>query len=146
MQCVKSCWGFRLLLLLVLILSPSRLHAATIVAGGVDYNSVLAAVGQANTGDTVLIPAGTATWSQTLAINKVIKLIGAGTNNTIINNSSGKLIQWRPNQDLPVRLSGLRIISPSASTTTSADFAAFTAAEKSGVVFVTSTVAFSYTT
>ena len=43
------------------------------------YTDVTAAVASASDGDTVMVPAGTASWTSTLTITKGIALIGATT-------------------------------------------------------------------
>ena len=54
-----------------------------ITADGVDFASVKSAIAKAHDGDTVIIPAGTATWTKTLTVNKNISLVGAGIDQTI---------------------------------------------------------------
>jgi hypothetical protein len=61
----------------------SPCSAKTINAASCQFSDVSNAVAQASAGDTVQLPAGTATWSQTLTINGV-SLLGAGTNATIL--------------------------------------------------------------
>jgi hypothetical protein len=62
----------------------SQLHAATVSASGVAREKVLAAIDQATSGDIVMVPAGTATWSTPLVVNKAITLQGAGIGKTIV--------------------------------------------------------------
>jgi hypothetical protein len=90
----------RLLLLLAAVAGPMTLAPATAVAGhviqakSVQYADVSAAVKQAADGDTVEVPAGTATWSQELKITKGITLAGktttrgAGTKNATANDQT----------------------------------------------------------
>ena len=83
------------LLAATLILSFSRFTVATTVnANSVSQSDVAAAIGSAVDGDTVTIPAGTATWTRTLPVTKAITLQGAGIGATIIrdNASNVKLI------------------------------------------------------
>ena len=83
--------------------------ASTRTAASAAYSDVASAVAGAADGDTVVIPAGTATWSSTLNVgSKGISIIGAGTGSTIINNAAGKLIQWSNTNSKFVRLSGIR--------------------------------------
>src|ERR1051326_848133 len=99
--------------LLAVFLGILNGSAATYFAAGVDRASVSSAIALSSDGDTVMVPAGTATWSSGLTITKAINLIGAGTNQTIINvGISAYLIQWRPAHDLPCRLSGIRFSAP----------------------------------
>jgi hypothetical protein len=57
--------------------------AKTITAASCQFSDVSSAVAKASAGDVVQLPAGTATWVQTLALNGV-SLLGAGTNATIL--------------------------------------------------------------
>jgi PKD repeat protein len=82
-----------------------------ITAASPSYADVSAAVNSAVPGDTVLVPAGSATWASTLVVTKGISIIGAGIGNTIISSSQKYLFQFHPdsttrsNQDR-FRLSG----------------------------------------
>jgi hypothetical protein len=58
--------------------------AGVITAASPSYADVSAAIALANSGDTVIVPAGSATWSQQLVITKAVRIIGAGIGNTII--------------------------------------------------------------
>jgi hypothetical protein len=58
---------------------PLTASAATINAASVAYQDVYNAVQAARDGDTVIVPAGTASWTQTLYITQRIQLIGATT-------------------------------------------------------------------
>ena len=62
-------------------------YADVIQAASPSYADVVAAISTANAGDTVLIPAGKATWTSQLVITKGIHLIGAGIGNTVITRS-----------------------------------------------------------
>jgi hypothetical protein len=100
-----------------LFLLPAIVDAATINATSCSYADVNAAISAASAGDTVMVPAGSATWDSSLLITKGIYLIGAGIGNTIITNNSGGGVGWNDlywiqydpaNYDLntPFRLSG----------------------------------------
>ena len=79
--CVRS------VLTAVLILAGfTRTEAAVVNAANVSLAAVQTAVNVATIGDTVLVPAGTATWTNTLTIAKDIQIIGAGVGQTIITN------------------------------------------------------------
>ena len=54
-------------------------HAATMPAASANLADVQAAVNSANGGDTVQVPAGSATWSAGLTISKAIILQGTST-------------------------------------------------------------------
>jgi hypothetical protein len=64
------------------VVAQSR--AATIQATSPAYTNVASAIGLAKEGDTVTIPAGTASWTTTLTVTKAITLQGAGIGQTII--------------------------------------------------------------
>ncbi len=67
------------------------------------------AVNAAQDGWTVLVPAGTNTWTSTLSINKAIQLIGAGIGQTIIVDGGAnalQLISWNTASNTFPRLSG----------------------------------------
>ena len=63
-----------------------RVEATTITAGSPSRIDVITAVSSAVNGDTVIIPAGTSTWTSGLTINKAITLQGNGIGNTIIKD------------------------------------------------------------
>ncbi len=79
--CLGACW---------LILAGSNLRAATSTASSPNYDDVATAVKAAAVGDIVYVPAGAATWTSTLAIDKAITLVGAGSNETFITNAVPK--------------------------------------------------------
>ncbi len=58
--------------------------AATVTAKSVSLSDVSSAIGSAHDGDTVTVPAGTASWASTLTIAKGITLQGAGDDKTVI--------------------------------------------------------------
>jgi PKD repeat protein len=58
-----------------------------ITAASPSFADVSAAISSANSGDTVIIPAGSATWNSQLIITKGICLIGAGMANTVITSN-----------------------------------------------------------
>jgi PKD repeat protein len=98
-------------------------NANVITAASPALSDVQAAIGAANPGDTVMVPAGSATWNSNLVITKGIRLIGAGSSNTIITgnysnsgytDTSGYLLSYAPDatnraNNTPFRLSGFTI-------------------------------------
>lgn len=75
----------------ILLLAVSRLAGATTInANSASESDVAAAIASASDGDTVIIPAGTATWSHTLSVKKAIELHGAGIGSTIIKDGVQK--------------------------------------------------------
>jgi len=93
-----------------LILGFSRFTEATTVnANSLSQSDVAAAISSAVDGDIVTIPAGTATWTGTLSVNKAITLQGAGVGVTIIKDAvqSVQLIRWSLAAGRPSRLTGI---------------------------------------
>src|SRR5712664_3274198 len=87
------------LILTSLTMNVSQLRAAIWNAASVSQSDVSAAAG-----DTVQIPAGTATWSGSVTVNKAITVAGAGTNSTQI---SGGGFVLKPGVDKLTRLTGI---------------------------------------
>jgi hypothetical protein len=88
---------------------------ATIAAASASYAHVSAAIALASAGDSVTVPAGTATWASQLVITAGINLIGNGIGSTVItsnytpSSTYDPLISYdsqSPTTDSPVRLSG----------------------------------------
>ena len=96
---------------LVLSVSSTRTEAAVINAANVSVAAVQTAVAVANAGDTVIVPAGTATWTNSLIVTKDIQLLGAGIDQTIITDEMvrvggrARLIEYNPVPGFP-RISG----------------------------------------
>jgi hypothetical protein len=85
---------------------------ATHVAASASYADVNTAYGLCSAGDTLSIPAGSATWATKLSITKGLYVIGAGVGSTVITNGigSGAMLSYDPsNYDLntPFRLNGI---------------------------------------
>jgi len=67
----------------------SNAKAATINAADCSSSSVTTAINKAANGDTVVVPAGTCTWSSNISIStKAITVLGAGVGNTVINSGA----------------------------------------------------------
>src|SRR2546422_60977 len=82
--------------------------AATISASSLNIGDVTAAVLAAASGDTVQLPAGSATWISTLIISKPITLMGAGANlTTLINGGTSPLVTIALSSDQPIRVTGI---------------------------------------
>lgn len=62
----------------------AKVNGAVLEAKSVSLSDVHAAIRAATDGDTVTVPAGTATWTATLDITKNITLQGAGPDSTVI--------------------------------------------------------------
>jgi len=94
--------------------------AATWNAAGVDRTSVASAISSASSGDTVNIPAGSATWSSGISITKGITINGAGTNSTqilnsqaLVNGTEQSLFQIAPTTDSPLTIKNIRFTQAS---------------------------------
>lgn len=75
--------------LTAILLAPlEALLGATLNAASPNLNDVVSAINSAAAGDTVVVPAGTATWSSGISISKALTLQGAGMEETKIVRSS----------------------------------------------------------
>jgi len=90
-------------------------QGATVVAAGVDRTSVANAISSASSGDTVSIPAGSATWSSGITITKGVTITGAGTNSTqilnsqaLVNGTEQSLFQIAPTTDSLITIKNIR--------------------------------------
>ena len=94
------------------------LNGTVIRAGSCSRADVQAAINQAGDGDTVLVPAGSASWTSPVSIAaKAIVLRGAGIGQTVITDSgSSGLVLVEGLEGKPFRLSGFRFILGSAPT------------------------------
>jgi len=91
------------------LISFSVGSGGTIYALSCSYTDVSNAINSANIGDTVRVPAGTCTWSNSLLITKGIKLMGAGIGNTTIRRGAANIIVYVPADytlNAPFRVSG----------------------------------------
>jgi hypothetical protein len=68
----------------IVLVAFCQVDAATITAKSVSIADVSSAIASARDGDTVAVPAGTASWTSGLAITKGITLQGAGNDKTVI--------------------------------------------------------------
>ena len=90
-------------------------NAATNTAATCQFVDVSNAVALSVSGDTVLVPAGVATWTNVLQINANIQIIGAGIGQTILTNYSPKnvgndAIVWVTTNNGPIcRFSGFSL-------------------------------------
>src|SRR6185295_6075401 len=77
-----------------LLIIAGRTNAASITAASPSLIDVKTAVAAASEGDTVVVPAGTASWTSCLMITKGVTLIGAttvtnaGTQNPTLNDAT----------------------------------------------------------
>jgi hypothetical protein len=82
------------------LLSPASLPAATVNASSCSAANVQSAINSASPGDTVMVPAGTCSWSGSGAVNiggsANITLQGAGAGVTIINGGSVQIRNLAP--------------------------------------------------
>ena len=99
-------------LILIFFLISFLCWSDTHNAASASYADVNAAVGDAITGDLVVVPAGSETWDTQLLITKGITLQGAGTGSTIITRGvASSLIRIELTEDVPVRVTGFYLDS-----------------------------------
>lgn len=106
----------RLLLILCIAwfcLLPVQSWAEIHAANSTEYSDVYEKVSFANSGDTVIVPAGSSTWNSPLVITKGINLKGDGIGATVItgniNNRNVGLVNYEPSNPAlnePFMLSG----------------------------------------
>lgn len=91
------------------IFLSGTLRAGVITAAGTSQSAVQNAINQAQSGDTVMVPAGNASWTNKVSISgKSITVMGAGKNSTVITLSvSGEGIYIGPNAS---RVTGMGFI------------------------------------
>jgi hypothetical protein len=94
-----------LLLSGAVFLSGGTARAATITASSTDFADVQAAINTAVEGDTVIVPAGASSWSNTLTITKGITLRGAGKSQTSLTGS-GRILTIAPAMGKTCRVTG----------------------------------------
>jgi hypothetical protein len=97
----------KIIWLTLCLLLPVAARSATINAASPSQTDVAVAINSASNGDTVQVPAGSATWNSALTIKKNISLIGAGSGQTIITPTGSSLV-WAPTVDNLIRMSGFR--------------------------------------
>src|ERR1700719_318872 len=66
----------------LILIDTHQVEAATIQAKSVSLQDVRSAVSSAHDGDIVIVPAGTASWTQTLIVTKSVTLRGANIDAT----------------------------------------------------------------
>src|SRR4030095_1620097 len=77
-------------IMLVLVMVPPLIYAATWPAVDAQEANVAAAIANASDGDTVTVPPGVVTWSTQLTITRHITLQGAGVGQTVIYDNAPK--------------------------------------------------------
>lgn len=98
-------------------LSSGDAFAATINATDPSAAAVQNAVNIASNGDTVIVPAGSATWTVKVTVNKPISLVGAGIDVTRITRglTNSAILDFAPtNLTIPANLSGFTFIDSSS--------------------------------
>ena len=97
------------------LLVSGSVRATINTAASASLANVTSAYALCSDGDILSVPAGTATWTTTLTINKAIQLIGAGIDQTIITDGTGnnlQLIVWGTTSNTFSRLSGFTFQGP----------------------------------
>ena len=92
--------------------STTTIPANTVYAKSCSEPDVASAIGSAGSNYTVIVPAGTCTWSSTLEVNKSVKIIGGGEMATTILdyvNQAGILNVNLPSSSSFFRLSSMSI-------------------------------------
>src|SRR5260370_34952883 len=93
---VWSCKSIRMknitLLLFCILAWHAKLTAKTIKASSPSQPDVQTAINSAGNDDTVIVPAGTASWSSTLVITKGITLVGSTTRDSFAGTSKDQTI------------------------------------------------------
>ncbi len=74
-------------LIMMPVLFSGFAKADTIIADSCSYEDVSSAIDSAESGDTVIVPAGECVWDETLTISKGIMLQGAGIDKTVITST-----------------------------------------------------------
>ena len=89
-------------------ISATEVYADIHTAASCSRADVSSAITAASAGDTVSVPAGSATWSSDITITKGINLIGAGIGSTVITAPGGAIYYTPSNYSLntPFRVSG----------------------------------------
>lgn len=96
-----------ILVMLLLFVSASP-RAATVTAISTSLTDVSNAVYSASPGDSVIIPAGSSTWSTYLYVTNPIFIFGSGTNSTHITRTNGPCVWFRLTTNQPIRLSAIK--------------------------------------
>ena len=98
----------RLLFIPILVFFSATSWAGIQNAASCSLADVIAAYNAALPGDTVQIPAGSATWSSGLTISKSIVLQGMGVSSTVLTNGGiNSMINISPSSDVPIRVTGI---------------------------------------
>lgn len=71
---------------LVIVMLHLSSTSATINSASVSYTDVLSAINAASDGDTIILPAGAALWTNSLTVDKGVSIVGSGYDATIITN------------------------------------------------------------
>lgn len=89
-------------------------YGTTYTAASANESDVQAKLNLTVDGDTVQIPGGNATWTTTMSPTNSITIIGATSGTpTVISNATGSTVfNWKPVNNLPLRLAYLDINSP----------------------------------
>ena len=102
----RSIWS--LIATVAIAFAAFTADGATITASSASLTDVSNAVVSASHGDTVRIPAGSATWDNHLYVTKALSIIGAGTNSTHLTRTNGLMLWLRPSTNLPIRVSQIQ--------------------------------------
>lgn len=117
--------GYFLIVVFVILFSSGNAFAAcsgsspNLIAASAARGDVADCITAATDGDTITIPAGSASWTSGLAMTKFIRLVGAGAGNTVITSNwtpgekitaAAYIVSWTPTNpslNLPFGVSGI---------------------------------------
>lgn len=113
-----------ILLALLALAFVTSARAATVNAASTSSADVQAAIDAANAGDTVVIPAGSSTWSETVSVprGKAVNLQGNGVGSTVItrsDNTSAATLRVSIEDGDYVEISGLEFTANSSNPSSS---------------------------
>lgn len=112
----KSQRHYLALIALGLGISLLPAQAATRTAASPSLADVSTAIAASADGDTVNIPAGSATWTSALSLTKAITLKGAGSASTKISANGITMLSVSLTADKPVRISGINFNNATGTT------------------------------
>ena len=110
----------RYLIVLLFLLLPFNVYAATITATSCEEADIATAIATASNGDTIMIPSGNCTWTSTITVDKEVALIGAGigVTNITVAHADGHFT-------ISDGINNWRIAHISFSTSTSSQYAIY---------------------
>ena len=99
-------WITVFLTFLIIQLTAQTAHATTYNAVSAALTDVQNAINLASDGDTVVVPAGSATWTSQITVTTAITLKGAGINSTVITSTLGGALYMNSDNKGESRVTG----------------------------------------